>query len=375
MNGLRLRLINGAHFLITIMLVMSFTLPEASASFVLGKQYLLKPKRQNSSLVWYAVTFDKSITGGLKITLKVFSEKGKSIDYFDDYRDFVSPEIAERCISKFSLTNYRLEFNENRRSELGFETKSLSDVMYIPVKVNYEDGFEDYLVRIRIQSGKFAISTRPLQHGMLTIPDVNAVENLRAEQEKQKQDLKKKEEARKAKLEEEKKKAEEAMRSKQEALIKAAPSVIINDELFNNPEDSSLDNLLKNTESEFKEKEDKAKEKIKPIDEADLYNQPLQTPPEVMNRDQDKVVLPAPILPEAETASPDPMDSLFQDKKADPVKAQLPDVDQVPDLLESPKSQIKEKVKVEEAFDDEIEIEGFDEALEEIERLEKLESK
>lgn len=370
-------------------MIFCFALPAHSSSFVLGKQYLLKPKRQLSSLVWYAVTFDKSITGGLKVSLKVFSEKGKSLEFLDDFRDFVAPEIAERCVSKFSMINYRMDFNEQKRSELVFQTNSMGDVIYIPLKVKYEDGFEDYLVRVRIKGGKFAISTRPLQHGMLKTPDENAIENYRADQLKQKEDLKKKEAAKQAKLEADKKKEEERLKAKQAEIIENTPAVNINAELFD-ADNTDLEKLLKESESKAIEKEIEAKKKIKPIDEADLYSQPLQTPPEVV----------APVSDErAPTEAPDSsksdsqdqqddsgLDALFQDGGAAaltpttdpaPVNQNLNPFDVESDNGEF--SNQDEKPKQSDRVpttaiddDDEIEIEGFDEALEEIERLESL---
>ena len=377
--------------IITMLMIVCFALPAHSSSFVLGKQYLLKPKRQLSSLVWYAVTFDKSITGGLKVSLKVFSEKGKSLEFLDDFRDFVAPEIAERCVSKFSMTNYRMDFNEQKRSELAFQTNSISDVMYIPLKVKYEDGFEDYLVRVRIKGGKFAISTRPLQHGMLKTPDENAIENYRAEQLKQKEDLKKKEAAKQAKIEADKKKEEERLKAKQAEIIENAPAVNINDELFDT-DSANLDELLKESETKALEKETEAKKKIKPIDEADLYSQPLQTPPEVVAPVSDER---APT--EATDASQNEdqgqtddsgLDALFQDGGAalTPTNEPAPTNQNLnPFDVESDNGEFSNKDENSKPTervptnaiddDDEIEIEGFDEALEEIERLENLEKK
>lgn len=337
-------------------MILLFSSSGSASSFVLGKQYLLKPKRQLSSLVWYAVTFDKSITGGLKVSLKVFSEKGKSLEFLDDFRDFVVPEIADRCVSKFSMTNYLMEFNEQKRSELAFQTNSINDIMYVPLKVKYENGFEDYLVRIRIKGGKFAISTRPLQHGMLTTPEENAVENYRAEQQKVKDELKQQKAAAQAKLEVEKQKEEERLKAKQEEMIRSAPTVNINAELFST-ESADFDKLLQESEAQALEKEKNAKAKIKPGDES-LYSQPLQTPPEVTQ-------------PTQETEKPN-SDSLM----ASP--AIMNPLDSNPNLIQSPDSQIEVNKLLREPAtptvdDDVIEIEGFDEALKEIERLESLE--
>lgn len=364
-------------------MVMLFVVPSHSASFVLGKQYLLKPKRQLSSLVWYAVTFDKSITGGLKVSLKVFSNKGKSLEFLDDFRDFVAPEIADRCVSKFSMSNYRMDFNEQKRSELAFQTNSINDIMYIPLKVKYEDGFEDYLVRIRIKGGKFAISTRPLQHGMLTTPEDNAVENYRADQQKQKENLKKQAEAKQAKLEAEKKKEEEKLKQKQAEMIKSAPAVNINDELFD-VENADLDQLLKESESAAQEKEKEAASKIKPVDE-DLYNQPLQVPPENKNPlESGDVETPTSDSSEA-SGSGDGFDNLFKPGGAavtptnEPVQVEG-SLNPFGDDFSDDEDMVKTKDKKAKPVptnaiddDDEIEIEGFDDALKEIERLEGLE--
>lgn len=385
MNFGGLSLFSRLHIWVVFVLVMSLSLPAHSASFVLGKQYLLKPKRSLSSLIWYAVTFDKSITGGLKVSLKVYSEKGKSLEYLDDYRDYVAPEIAQRCVSKFSLTEYRMNFNEQKKSELGFQVNSIGDIIYLPLKVNYEDGFEDYLVRIRIKGGKFAISTRPLQHGMLTKPAENAVENFRAEKAKEKEKKKKQEEAKKAKAEADQKKAEEdaarKLKEEQEKAIKNSPAIMVNDELFN-PESEDVDNLLKESESEFKAKEKEAQSLIKSDD--DLYKEPLQVDP--------KLQVPTETKPEVtpESAIEDEsVDAIFKDGGAasenpapqEPVESSNlnPFGDEFPEDS-APKSKAKDKAdskkeaaKPSASEDDEIEIEGFDKALEELERLEGLE--
>lgn len=357
MNIMSLTHFLGLRFT-AIFLVLILSQHSYGAAFVLGKQYLLKPKRQTSSLVWYAVTFDKSVTSGLKVTLKVFSEKGKSLEFLDEYRDFVASEIADRCISKFSMTNYRMDFNTEKRTELAFEVKSVNDINYIPLKVKYEDGFEDYLVRIRVKGGKFAISTRPLQHGMLSTPEQNVIENYRAEQEKEKQKLKKQEEQKKAKLEAERKKVEEKLKAQEEAAIKAAPKLLINEELFNT-DSSEVDNLLKNSESEFKKKEEEAKSKIVPGDD---FVEPVKN------------------LPATNENTNNSLNNLFDDAEATKAAEPAESIKVAPVLeaekpVAPPSPIIKESPKAAESFDDEIEIEGFDEALDEIERLENLEKK
>lgn len=392
MNFGRLGLFLNLRMGLAVLLVVSMSLPAQASSFVLGKQYLLKPKRQLSSLIWYAVTFDKSITGGLKVTLKVFSAKGQSLEYLDEYRDFVAPEIAERCISKFALATYKMDFNEQKKSELAFQVNSIGDIMYIPLKVKYENGFEDYLVRIRIKSGKFAISTRPLQHGMLTPPAENAVENFRAEQAQKKEQKKKQEEAKKAKLEAEKKKQEEAeakrLKAEQEKAIKNSPSISINDELFS-PEAEDLDQLLKESESKFEKKEAEAQSLIK--SDEDLYSEPLQTAPEHAPKEE----MPASEIielnnkkeSEADPEMGEAMDALFKEggaasdtpQKTQPIENQNPFGDEFDTPESNTKdtkkpSNKKEKAKSKPVVDDdEIEIEGFDKALEELERLEGLE--
>ncbi len=356
--------------MLALCLVVLFSSPAYSASFVLGKQYLLKQKRQNSSLVWYAVTFDRSITGGLKITLKVYSEKGKSLEFLDDYRDYVADDIADRCISKFAMTDYNMEFDDTRKGSLGFQVKSVSDVIYVPLKVRYEDGFEDYLVRIRILNGKFAISTRPLQQGMLIMPGENAVENYRADQLKQKQDLEKKELQRKAKLEEEKRIAEEKQKQQEEQKKEEAPKVFVNEELFD-PNGANIDELLKESEAQSKLKEENAKSIITPSEMDDALNVP--------NTYEMKTTTPTDselgLTPEGgsiESVNPPATNSVIAPTEpAAPVFEKLEDFDQPLTPLKNETNTKKEpEVKAEE---EEIEIDGFEDALKEIERLENLE--
>ncbi len=376
--------------LMLFLVVFSFALNAYSATFVLGKQYLLKPKRQLSSLVWYAVTFDKSVIGGLQISLKVFSEKGKRLEFLDEFRDFVSDEIAQRCISKFSMTNYRMDFNEQKRSELEFQVNSIKDIIYIPLKVKYANGFEDYLVRIRIKNGKFAISTRPLQQGRLTVPEENAVENYRAEQLKEKDKLKKKEQSLKNKAEADKKRAQEKLRAEEEKKIRNTPAIDINDELFS-PESGDLDKLLKESEAKFKIKEAEAKEKMAPTDsEADLYKQPLQRPSEVLKGAEGDSNAQSKDKTDPKNSTDDTgLDALFKSggaaTKPTVIKSTNPELLETEELTldddefekkDSPAKKQNKKVETEAAFDDdEIVIEGFDEALQEIERLEGLEEK
>ncbi len=361
--------------------VVIFSAPAYSASFVLGKQYLLKQKKQNSSLVWYAVTFERSIVGGLKLTLKVYSEKGQSLEFLDDYRDFVADDIAERCISKFAMTNYNMDFDDTRKGALTFQVKSVSDVIYVPLKVKYVDGFEDYLVRIRILNGKFAISTRPLQQGMLITPDENAVENYRADQLKIKQDLDKKAEAKKVAEDEVKKKAEAKMKAQVEEAKKEAPKVFVNEELFD-PANANMDELLKESESEFKDKEDKARGMILPTD----VQAPLETEQPIDGPANDPTDESASGTGSADGVPPnlDSLDSILneipapknsviapvdQNTKA-PVFEKLEDFDQpITPLLKDDKTK-PPSTKFE---DNELEIDGFEDALKEIERLEQLE--
>jgi hypothetical protein len=364
---------------LTIILVILLTLigPQAfSASFVLGKQYLLRQKRQNTSLVWYAVTFDRSLMGGLKVDLKVYSEKGKSLEYLDDYRNFVAPEIAERCISKFSLTAYKMDFDEKKKSSLGFQIKTAGEVIYIPLKVTYENGFEDYLLRVRIKDGKFAISARPLQQGMLSIPDPNAVENYRAEREKQKQDELKKQEQQRLQAEKEKKEEEARLKALEEFNKKPAPNVLINEELFGTSDDK-VDKILKESESEFSKKESEALKTINPdnqVFDPSPNGSTNNSNDESMDVKDDmeegvssgnKTSSPMPMAPSNESdSSGKELESLLQNE-FNPSNS-----DQASPL----KPEVKNQSKVESKFEDtELEIEGFDKALEEIERLEKLE--
>lgn len=346
-------------------LVVFFSSPAYSSSFVLGKQYLLKQKRQNSSLVWYAVTFDRSITGGLKITLKVYSEKGKTLEFLDDYRDYVSDDIADRCISKFAMTDYNMEFDDTRKGSLGFQVKSVSDVIYVPLKVRYENGFEDYLVRIRIFNGKFAISTRPLQQGMLIIPGENAIENYRAEQLKIKQDKEKKEQQRKAKLEEEKRIAEEKQKQEEEQKQKEAPRVFVNEELFD-PTGGNIDELLKESEAQSKLKEENAKSIITPAE----MEKALEVPNTYEVKSTEPTDSELGLTPE-NANNPPPGNAVVPSESATPVFEKLEDFDQplTPLKTESGASPAEQP----KAEDEEIEIDGFEEALKEIERLENLE--
>lgn len=343
--------------------------PVYSSSFVLGKQYLLKQKRQNSSLVWYAVIFDRSITGGLKLTLKVYSEKGKTLEFLDDYRDYVADDIAERCISKFAMTDYNMEFDETRKGSLGFQVKSVSDVIYVPLKVRYEDGFEDYLVRIRIFNGKFAISTRPLQQGMLIIPDENAVENYRAEQQKQKEDLAKKEQQKKAKQEEDLRLAEEQKKLEEEQKKQKAPKVFINEELFD-PSSASMEELLKESEAQSKLKEEKAKSIVSP-EEMDKALNPTAPMNSNFTNPSDGDVQDSKAIDEILNEPRESKSMVVPLKPSDPGFEKLESFDQpISPLKTDSSSGEPSESKIE---DNEIQLDGFEEALKEIERLEQLE--
>ena len=197
-----------------------------ASSFVLGKQYKLKQKRKKGSLVWHSVTFGKSVTGEFKISLEVYSAKGKSLEFLDDYLNFVSEGIAQRCISKFTMINHKVNFDNQKKAIVSFQTPSMGQVMYLPLKVKYDDGFEDYIIRVRIINGKFAISSRPLQQGKLQQLSSKDLEKLRAErQRKQQEERRKKEKL--AQEEEKKRKAEE---QRKEALEKEG--IQVNEELL-----------------------------------------------------------------------------------------------------------------------------------------------
>lgn len=149
-----------------------------ATSFILGKQYQLKQKRVKGSLYWQSVMFEKSISGGFKITFVVFNTKGKTLEFLDEYKDFVNKEIQEYCVSKFSLSDTKVSFDEEKKTKISFQVKKIKSLMYLPLKVSYTDGFEDYLTRIRIKNSKLAISTRPLQQGKLKNPEALLKKNI-----------------------------------------------------------------------------------------------------------------------------------------------------------------------------------------------------
>ena len=229
MNSFRLWMFRS--LILSFIFFFEFSHLEA-ASFVLGKQYQLKQKRKKGSLVWHSVAFDKSVTGEFKISLVVYSAQGKTIEFFDDYTNFVSQNIDKYCVSKFAMTNYKVNFDKQKKATISFQTPSLSQVMYLPLKVKYKDGFEDYLTRLRIVRGKFAISSRPLQQGKVQKADPKALKKLKA-QHKQKKEEKRKKKEQLAQEEEKKRKAEE---ERKDALEKEG--IKVDEDLLKSSEDS-----------------------------------------------------------------------------------------------------------------------------------------
>lgn len=143
----------------------------SAAPLVLGKRYPLNTKAERGTLVWQFVTFNRSITGGINIQLEVYNRRAKSLKYFDDYRDIVDASIQKNTISKFSLESSSVNFSSDRYANITFQVSKLSHLYYIPLRVDYYDGFEDYLVRLYFAKGKFALSSRLLQQGKIVNPE------------------------------------------------------------------------------------------------------------------------------------------------------------------------------------------------------------
>lgn len=143
----------------------------SAAPLVLGKRYPLNTKAERGTLVWQFVTFNRSITGGINIQLEVYNRRAKSLKYFDDYRDIVDASIQKNTISKFSLESSSVNFSSDRYANIAFQVSKLSHLYYIPLRVDYYDGFEDYLVRLYFAKGKFALSSRLLQQGKIVNPE------------------------------------------------------------------------------------------------------------------------------------------------------------------------------------------------------------
>lgn len=140
--------------------------PSANAApLVIGKRYPLNSKAQRGTLVWQFVVFNKSISGGVEINLEVYNKRAKSIAFFDDYRNIVDDKIQKNTISKFSMREASVNFSSDRYAEVSFQVAKLEHLYYIPLRVQYPDGFEDYLVRLHLAGGKLSMASRLLQHG------------------------------------------------------------------------------------------------------------------------------------------------------------------------------------------------------------------
>lgn len=154
------------RFLFLASIVFVATLNVATAApLVIGKRYPLNSKAQRGTLVWQFIVFERSITGGVQINLEVYNRRAKSIGYFDEYRNIVDEKIQKNTISKFSMRSHSVNFSSDRYAEISFQVSKLEHLYYLPLRVEYKDGFEDYLVRLRLANGKLSIASRLLQHG------------------------------------------------------------------------------------------------------------------------------------------------------------------------------------------------------------------
>ncbi|MCO5114400.1 MAG: hypothetical protein M9899_09525 [Bdellovibrionaceae bacterium] len=168
----------------------------SAAPLVLGKRYPLNTKAERGTLVWQFVTFNRSISGGINIQLEVYNSRAKSLKYFDEYREIVDSSIQKNTVSKFALENSSVNFSSDRYALLTFQVSKLSNLYYIPLRVDYYDGFEDYLVRLYFAKGKFSMASRLLQQGKFVNADETAEsqEDNKKSKKKSKKDKKKKSE-------------------------------------------------------------------------------------------------------------------------------------------------------------------------------------
>lgn len=157
---------------VVVLLVVLLTGVSAMAApLVLGKRYPLNTKAERGTLVWQFVTFNRSISGGINIQLEVYNRRAKSLKYFDDYREIVNASIQKNTVSKFSLETPSVNFSSDRYATLTFQVSQLSNLYYIPLRVDYHDGFEDYLVRLYFAKGKFSMASRLLQQGKFLVDE------------------------------------------------------------------------------------------------------------------------------------------------------------------------------------------------------------
>lgn len=163
-----------------------------AAPLVLGRRYPLNTKAERGTLVWQFVTFNRTISGAISVQLEVYNARAKSLKFFDDYRDIVDESIQRNTISKFSMDSTQVNFSSDRYARVVFQVSKLESLYYLPVRVDYHDGFEDYLVRLYFAKDKLALASRLLQQGRYL--DVNSVDEEQEElsSKKKKKDKKKK---------------------------------------------------------------------------------------------------------------------------------------------------------------------------------------
>lgn len=152
---------------IPLVIILSLTAEVYAAPLVLGRRYPLNTTAERGTLVWRFVTFNRSITGGINVQLEVLNKRAQALSYFDEYRDIVDEGIQKNTISKFSLNDTKVSFSSDRYATLTFQVSKLGRLYYIPLRVQYKDGFEDYLVRLYFNKGKFSLASRLLQQGKI----------------------------------------------------------------------------------------------------------------------------------------------------------------------------------------------------------------
>lgn len=143
-----------------------------SMQIIFDKTYNISRNAHITSLNWKTVSFTKLSGSRVKYQLVAQHPEGQKLEYLKSVDNSVSTEIKERLVRAFDISSAEMNF-ENGEVHVTLELPYDFETRYLPIKLVTQDGYEDYIVRLRFGDYRFLVANKVINR--MTNRDVSKI--------------------------------------------------------------------------------------------------------------------------------------------------------------------------------------------------------